>query len=135
MNYLTLEDLNVFIKQNVIDDLSENDYKILNQLEDMTIGLINGYIGFKFDVIAAFKQRNQFLIMLAVNIFAYHFNTRMTHTSMQQIVEDRFNNAIDTLKDISSGKIVPNLPLNAEQQGEFRSKNLYITDTKITSLY
>lgn len=135
MLYLKLEDLNIFIKQNVIDDLSENDYNILNQLEEMSIAHVDGFIGYKYDTIAGMKQRNQFLIMLVINIFAYHFNTRMTHTSMEQIVEDRFNNAMDTLKDISFGKINPNLPMNEPAAGEYKAQNVYITDTKITSIY
>ena len=133
MKYLTLEDLTSLIKKNVIDDLSENNYNLLNQLEDIAVSEVDTYIGFKFDTDAALKANNQFLKMLVMDIFNYHFNTRMTHTQMPMITDNRYKDAKQLLKDISFGKIVPNLPMNQEEVDEFVSKNYYMTDKRINS--
>lgn len=135
MIYLKLEDLNAFIKQNVIDDLTENNYQLLDTIEQMSIGEVDAHISFKFDTIAALKARHPFLIMLLIDVFAYHLSTRMTHVNMQDIVENRYEAAKDTLMDISNGKIVPNLPMKEELSGEYVSKNLFNVQSNMTSPY
>jgi len=134
MNFLTIEDLTSLMKKNVINDLTENNYTLLNQLEEMSVGQIDASIGFKFATHAALQARNPYLIMLLIDVMVYHLSSRMTHVSMQEIVDARYEDAKATLLNISSGKIIPNLPLNAEPE-EFRSQNLYITEPKLTSSY
>ena len=135
MNYITLEDLNSFIKQNVIDDLSENNYLLLNQIEGYSISEIDANIGFKFDTIAALKSKHPFLLMILIDIFAYHLASRMTHTSMQEIKTDRYESAKSWLKDVATGKIVPNLPMKEPEAGEYKSENKYITDQRYSYTY
>jgi len=135
MKYLTIDDLKSLLKENILDDLSENDYTLFDQLESYSIGEIDAMIGFKFDVDASFKQRNPFLIMTLIDIFAYHFASRMTHTDMQNIKEERYTTAREWLRDIAMGKIVPNLPMKQEEVGEYVSKNLYTTHQKYSYAY
>jgi len=134
MKYITIEDLKPLIKKNIVDDLSENNYDILNQLESMAISEIDANIGFKFDTNAALHKKNPFLIMCLLDILIYHFSSRMSHTGMQEIREVRYNTTKQWLKDVSIGKIVPNLPMNEEPM-EYKSKNLYITEPRITNAW
>jgi len=135
MNYITTDDLTSLMKENIFNDISEENYSILNEIEKYSVGEISAYLSFKFDVIAALRARNVFLIMLLIDIFAYHLSTRMTHTSMQEIREVRYNNAKEMLLYISLGKITPDLPLKEEAAGEFISKNLFDTKQRYSYLY
>ncbi len=132
MKYIELNDLISLMKQNVINDLSENNYPLLDQLEKYAYSQIDAFIGFKFDTDAALKGKNQFLVMTLVDLISYHLSSRITHVEMQTIIDDRYNTALNWLKDVSVGKIVPNLPMN-EPPEEFRSENYYSTDSRINS--
>jgi len=134
MKYLTLDDLDASLKRNITDDLSENNYSILNTIEDESINEIESYIGFKFDVQVGLKI-NSHLRMILKDIFIYHFTSRMSHTSMQEIREVRYENAKTWLKDLFAGKIGSTLPMKQEAVNEYVSKNYYITEPLIGGSY
>jgi len=132
MTYITIEDITTLLKLNIINDLSEDDYQLLNRLESFAVSELEAYLTFKYDVIAGLKSKNQFLIMLLLDILIYHFESRISHTAIDTIREERYKKAIDTLYNISAGKIIPNLPLR-EQALEYISTNMYNTNPyKIT---
>ena len=123
------------MKQNVVDDLTEENYTVLNSIEQMALGELDANLGFKFDIYAALKANNAFLKMMLIDLFAYHLSSRMTHISMQEIREVRYSKAQDWLRDCAMGKIVPNLPMKDKEAGEYKSENLYITSPRITGAW
>jgi len=134
MTYLTIKELNTLLKENVINDLSEEDYTLLDQLENYSVSEIDAYIGFKFDTNAALTGKHPFLTMILIDILSYHFSTRMTHTSMQEIKSVRYETAKEWLKDVAKGIIAPNIPIKQEQV-EYVSKNYYHTEPKLSNSY
>jgi len=132
MKYITLNDLKTLLKENVINDLSENNYPLLDSLESYAISQVNAFIGFKFDVNASLQKRNPFIIMLLIDILSYHLTSRMTHVEVPDNIQQRYDDALKYLKDVSMGKITPDIPMNEEPM-EYKEQNHYYTDTRINS--
>jgi len=135
MKYINIEELTSLIKLNIVNDLSEDNYKLLDQLELYSYSEIDANIGFKFDTDAGLRSNNQFLKMILIDILIYHFECRISHTSIDIIREERYKKATDWLRDVAIGKIVPNIPIK-QSELEYVSTNIYTTNPyKLTSPY
>lgn len=127
MNFITLDDLNIYIKANVLNDISENNNSLLDSLESIAKSCIESYIGHYYDTTEEFGKtgtdRNHFLVSLMIDIFLYHLATRLTPTQVPDIRQQRYDGAIATLEKINSGKVAINLTrndVNVEPDSEYR---------------
>ncbi|MDJ1494170.1 DUF1320 family protein [Cytophagaceae bacterium DM2B3-1] len=115
MMFLTLEDFKSQAKLDLVDRIIQNDHGILFQSELATITEMQSYLGIKYDVANVFNRigtdRNALIVMYAVDILLYHIHSRLTPNQVPQIRMDRYDAAINWLKDAGSGKLVIDLPL------------------------
>ena len=113
MIFITTNDLKTFVKDNVINDITENDSTLIDSIEMISIQTIDSYIGHYYDTDTEWKKtgtdRNTYLIQLIIDIMLYHLSTRLTPTQIPETRQLRYNNVILYLKDIASGKIVPQI--------------------------
>jgi len=134
MKYITIQDLTSLIKKNIIDDLSEDNYTLLNSLESLAVSEIDANIGYKFDVDAALTSKHQFLIMILIDLLIYHFESRMSHTGVEQIRQERYDRVQKWLSDVAVGKIAPGLP-EKQTPIEYKSTNIYQTNTQMSHVW
>lgn len=135
MKYLDTEDLKSLIKENTLDDLSEEDYGLFDKIEEFSISQINAYIGNKFDVTLALESNNGYLKMLLLDLFIYHLSTRMTHINPTDVRQDRYEDSLNNLKDMSIGKLNANLPLLEKEVGDKSINSFYYSKKKYSEIY
>lgn len=98
------------IKQAVAGDQSIWSASELQAEEEIT-----GYLRNRFKVAEIFNQvgtaRNARIVMLMVDVVLYHIHSRVAPRNIPEIREVRYEQAIEWLKAVNKGTIVPDLPM------------------------
>lgn len=63
-------------------------------------------------------DRNRQVLMCAIDIALYHMVASLPNRMGMDIRKERYERAIAWLKDVQSGKVIPDLPLAADESGE-----------------
>lgn len=113
--FITPEDYDASIHQEILDALIRSDRQIVEICEDRAIAQMRGYLSGRYDCERLFSAqgdlRNQLVLMMALDISIYHIFCIHNPRSMSQIRIDRYERAIDWLKGVRSGDIsVEGLP-------------------------
>lgn len=115
MIFLTIQDYEQVIDLTLLNRITENNSALLDKAELVSIEQANGYLRGRYDVQAIFGAlgvaRNPQLVMCLVDISLYHIYARVNPREMTQIRIDRMENAVDWLKGVLDGSMLPNLPL------------------------
>lgn len=110
MTFLNIDDLKSFIKSNVLDDITQSDATLLDHLEKVSTSQIKSMIGHYYDLEDEFNKtlddRNHFIVSLVIDLLLYHLSCRLTPTQVPEMRKDRYDQAVKTLSEISSGKLV-----------------------------
>jgi phage gp36-like protein len=119
MIWLTEQDFKKQIRNSVLVQVIEQDASLLAEAELATLEEIESYLRSRFDVLQIWnkqgKDRNQLLVMQAVDILLYHLHSRIPSSQIPDLRIKRYDNAIDWLKAVAKGTLSPNLPLIASE--------------------
>lgn len=135
MKYLTIEDLRGLLRINISDEITEDDRTIYNTVEEQTLDLVTSYIGSLYNLPLEYArtldERNNFLVRIVLDIFAYDLYTRATVMEMSDIRQVRYDKAINTLMAIAAGDINPDLPKrDVDNDPEAIKTNVFGSNTK-----
>lgn len=121
--FITEADYDASIHREILDallrhDSDVSDSAIVEICEDRAIADMRGYLDKFYDTDAIFgatgSDRNQLVLMMAVDIAVYHIFCQHNPYKMSKIREDRYKRAIDWLKAVAAGNITiadaPRLP-------------------------
>ncbi|MFS1522130.1 phage protein Gp36 family protein [Flavobacterium covae] len=132
MGFILEEDYSVLIRNEIKDILLENySPQKLSIAQDMAISQIKNYLSGKFDVATIFKaqgmDRNPHLVMVVIDCTLYHLYTSINPKKITEIRSQRYQDAIDWLKEVAKGEITPDLPKLTD------ANNQIMTGFKISS--
>lgn len=130
--FITPEDYDASIHQEILDAVIRSDRQIVEICEDRAIAQMRGYLSARYDCDRVFsaegEKRNQLVLMIALDIAIYHIFSIHNPRNMSQIRVDRYERAVEWLKGVRSGDIsVDGLPeveeeaKNAASQFRMRS--------------
>lgn len=112
--FLTQTDYMAQIQPEIKQAVSSND-SIWTASELQAEEEITGYLRNRFNVAEVFnkagEERNPRIVMLMVDIVLYHIHSRIAPRNIPEIREIRYDNAIEWLKAVNKGTIIPDLPL------------------------
>lgn len=121
--FITVNDYDATIHREILDALlrhesPQSDESIVEICEDRAIAEMRGYLNKFYDTDAIFSargdERNQLVLMMAVDIAVYHIFCQHNPYKMSQIRKDRYDRAIEWLKAVAAGNITiadaPRLP-------------------------
>lgn len=116
--FIQPEDYDASIHCEILNALTRNDDAIVEICEDRAIAEMRGYLSARYDVDALFsaqgEARNQLVLMMAVDIAVYHLFSIHNPQKMSQIRKDRYERAVEWLKQAAAFKIIvdgaPKLP-------------------------
>jgi hypothetical protein len=115
MIFITLEDLQPYIKNNVLADIIQTPYTIivasgstlLDSIEGISISKIKAYTGHYYDIDSQLTDiginRDALLISLIIDLMLYEMDARLTPTQIPEIRTKRYNAVIKSLEDIRAG--------------------------------
>ena len=122
--FINSEDYDASIHREILDSLTRNDDAIIEICEDRAIAEMRGYLSARYDVDAIFSAegdaRNQLVLMMAIDIAVYHIFSIHNPQKMSQIRKDRYERAVEWLKQVAAFKITidgaPKLPEDIQKQ-------------------
>ena len=114
-------DYKVVIGEPAFKVVSQADPDNRANAEAEAIEEMSGYLRPKFDCGSIFgaegEARNRQVLMYACDIALYHMASSLPQRMGMDIREKRYEKALDWLKKVQEGIIIPNLPLAVDEQG------------------
>ena len=122
--FINPEDYDASIHREILGSLTRDDESIVEICEDRAIAEMRGYHSARYDVDAIFSAegdaRNQLVLMMAIDIAVYHIFSIHNPQKMSQIRKDRYERAVEWLKQVGALKITidgaPKLPEEEQKQ-------------------
>jgi phage gp36-like protein len=107
--FITLEDYDASIHKEILDRITHDDESVVEICEDRAIAEMRSYLSGRYDVDAIFsaegEERNQLVLMMAIDIALYHLHSIHNPQSMSQIRVDRYERAVEWLKQVADRKV------------------------------
>lgn len=123
-NFITPSDYDASIHREILDSLTRSDsasqdVQIIEICEDRAIAEMKSYLNKSYDVEAIFSatgnDRNQLILMMAIDIAVYHIFCQHNPYKVSDIRKARYERAIEWLKGVMKGDITiadaPRLPI------------------------
>lgn len=115
MPFLTDDDYKTLIKTDILATITRQDVTIRPQAERIAQSQIESYLRHKYDVGATFaatgSDRAADLVMYMMDITLYHIHSAISPQQIPDLRVKRYDDAMEWLKAVASGKITANLPL------------------------
>lgn len=119
--FITEEDYRVVIGENALKVVSQASQEIRDNAEQEACEEIAAYLRPKYDTQAVFSAegdaRNPLVVMYAADIALYHMMAAMPQKMGSEIRKERYERAVKWLEGVQSGKIIPDLPLDTDEDG------------------
>ena len=114
-NFITTEDYNASIHQEILDAVIRSDSTIIEVVEDRAIAEMRGYMSRRYDCDKIFNatgdERHQLVLMMAIDIAIYHLFCIHNPRMMSEVRVERYERAIMWLEGVRKGDItVDGLP-------------------------
>ena len=120
--FIELDDYKVVIGQSAFSVVSQADTANLANAEAEAVEEISGYLRPKYDCAAIFSaegdRRNRQVLMYACDIALYHLSSSLPGKMGMEIRKERYERAIEWLRQVQSGIVVPDLPEATTDLGE-----------------
>ena len=130
MKFLQTSDFTPVCDSATLTVIDQNDAATLNRAEAYAIEEVSSYCRSRYDIDSEYAkrivtadgvtidQRNPLLVMRTADIALYHLVSWLPKRIGFEIRELRYNSAIDWLKEVQNGKVVPNFDtLNDNNSG------------------
>jgi phage gp36-like protein len=119
--FIELSDYDASIHREILDALTRDDDSLVEICEDRAIAEMRGYLSRRYDVDVIFSatgsNRNQLILMMALDIAVYHVFCIHNPQKISQIRKDRYDRAKEWLKQIADEDIsIDGAPLLPEEE-------------------
>ena len=108
--FIELSDYDASIHRDILDALTRNDDAIVEICEDRAIAEMRGYLSGHYDCDKLFAatgdERNQLVLMMALDIAIYHIFTIHNPQKLSQMRKDRYDRAVEWLIAVKKGMSV-----------------------------
>lgn len=143
MIFITENDIDAKIKENILQDITEVDYDtsisgitMLDEVELVAIHEIKSYIGNYYDCDTIFSYtgstRDSFIVKMVVDIMLYELSSRLTPENIPEVRQLRYDRVIESLEKINAGKITLKLPILDQDVEDTGGLYLYSDDQEMT---
>lgn len=138
-NFITVDDYPASIRLELVEKAARGDDNILEIVENQAISEMKSYLSGRYDVEAVFSatgdDRHDLVLMFAKDITIYHLCS-IREGLMTQTRIDRYQRAIEWLKDVQKGElVVEGLPRLPEEDLAARSEYLMKSNPKRTNSF
>lgn len=120
--FITEEDYKVVIGDTALKVISQVSAENRTNAEAEAREEISGYLRPKYDCEAVFTAegdgRNRLIVMYTCDVALYHMSASQPQKMGAEIREERYKRAIEWLEGVQAGKILPDLPLAVDEDGE-----------------
>ena len=119
---LSEQDYRVVIGESALKIISQASEDIRTRAEQEAMSEIAGYLRPKYDTDAIFsaqdtRELDPYLVMIIADVALYHMVSALPQKMGSEVRKERYENALHWLQGVSAGRIVPNLPLAVDGDG------------------
>jgi len=115
-------DYKVVIGETALKVVTQADQETRGNAELEAVEEISGYLRPKYDCKAIFEaegaNRNRQILMYACDIALYHMAASLPNKMGMEIRKERYERAIEWLKQVQAGIVIPDLPEATTDSGE-----------------
>lgn len=119
MIFLNKQDFDVQVREEILSILQHESDTALDTAELMAIDQIKQYIGGRYDTQTIFSltnnDRDHFIIMITIDLLLYHLWSKKAPRRMPEFRSQRYQDALDWLNKVGTGKITAQLPQLSSQ--------------------
>lgn len=129
MIYIDKEYLVSFAQERFIDESSQSDDTILDQIEETQIAVIKSYLGTRYDTATVFDEtdpvHNEVLREILAKLVLYKLIRRNAARKVPNDYKEQYDEAMKTLKEVSIG-IIPlsDVPAAVDSTGAIISNSI-----------
>ncbi len=120
--FLEDRDYRVVCTDETLEIITQSDERTRHDAEISAQEEVESYLRARYDTAKAFAQRgdkrNPMLVRVVVSIALFYLGQSLPQFMGNEQREIMYNNAIAWLKDVQSGKSMPDLPLYESEDGE-----------------
>jgi len=121
MAFITDEDYRVVIGDQALKVVSQVSDENRRMAEAEAMAEVASYLRPKYDPVAVFGAegdgRNRLIVMYTCDIALYHMAASSPQKMGMEIRKERYERAIKWLEGVQGGKIVPELPVSTDEEG------------------
>lgn len=132
--FITDEDYKVVIGDSALKVVSQTSEQNRANAEAEAQEEISSYLRPTYDCEKIFTaegdSRNRLIVMYTCDIALYHMVSAMPQKLGSEVRKERYERAIKWLEGVQAGKIIPDLPLATDDDGETISAGLILTSQK-----
>jgi phage gp36-like protein len=138
--FIELTDYDASIHREILDALTREDNLLVEICEDRAIAEMRGYLSRRYDVDVIFAatgaDRNQLVLMMAIDIAVYHIFCIHNPQKISQIRKDRYDRAMEWLKQVADEDIsIDGAPPLPEEEKRNRASFLTKSNPKRVNHY
>lgn len=119
--FITDQDYKVVIGDQALKVISQVSDDNRDNAETEAVEEISGYLRPKYDTNAIFSavgtERNRLIVMYTCDIALYHMAASAPQKMGIEIRKERYERAIRWLESVQAGKIIPDLPIAIDDDG------------------
>lgn len=133
--FIELSDYDASIHREILDALVREDETLVEICEDRAIAEMRGYLSGRYDCDRIFsaqgEDRNQLVLMMAIDIAIYHIFSIHNPMKMSDIRKDRYERAVEWLKQVNRGDVsVDGAPEAAEDLQRAHQGTIVVSNRK-----
>ncbi|WP_028910008.1 phage protein Gp36 family protein [Prevotella sp. AGR2160] len=132
--FITDEDYRVVIGDSALKVVSQTSDENRSNAEAEAQEEIASYLRPVYDCKSIFSAegaaRNRLIVMYTCDIALYHMVSAMPQKLGSEIRKERYERAVKWLEGVQAGKIVPDLPLTVNEDGETVSPGIILSSQK-----
>ncbi len=121
MSFINDQDYSVVVGEAALRTISQASATTRTTAEAEAIEEIAAYLRPRYDTEAIFaavgEQRSRLIIMYACDIALYHMAAALPQKMGADIRKERYERAIKWLEGVQAGKIIPDLPVATDNEG------------------
>lgn len=119
-NFIDIKDYDASIHREILDSLVRDDESLVEICEERAIAEMKCYLGKRYDTKAIFDaredERNQLVLMMALDIAVYHIFSIHNPMKIAQVRKDRYERAKEWLTAVADEHIsISDAPLLPEE--------------------
>lgn len=105
--FISREDYGASVHAEILDAVTRSDATIIDLCQERAISEMKGPLSKRYDVEKIFsaegKDRNQLVVMMAIDIAIYHMFSIHNPRNISQVRVDRYKRAMTWLKEVRNG--------------------------------
>lgn len=134
-NFITISDYDATVHRDILDALTRDDPALPEICANRAIAEMRCYLSKRYDCDAIFsaqgEQRNQLVLMMALDIAIYHIFSIHNPQKLSQLRKDRYDRAVEWMRAVADEEIsIEGVPLLSEEERAAKAPLMFRSNPK-----